>query len=72
MNDSYLIPVCKKGKYPTIKKYIGRSYEDVIEKIINDYLPDDEDYPDSWKEFVKIMTSHNIYFGEISIVEEWS
>ena len=69
MDNKYLYPVDDNGNI-YIDTVVASSYKDAKEKIIRQWIEDEEyDAPEEWNDFINYMSEHWIDIGDPTDIE---
>ena len=69
--NTYLIPIYDKSTGIYIEDIKARSLSSAKDVIIDKYLPEDEDFPESWEDFLITMENNRIVIGDIYEISEF-
>lgn len=70
--NTYLIPIYDKSNGNIyIEDVQARSLSAAEDTIIDRYLPEDEDFPNNWEDFLAIMVNNRIVIGDVYEISEF-
>lgn len=70
--NTYLIPIYDKSNGNIyIEDVQARSLSAAEDTIIDRYLPEDEDFPNSWEDFLAVMVNNRIVIGDLYEISEF-
>lgn len=70
--NTYLIPIYDKSNGNIyIEDVQARSLSAAEDTIIDRYLPEDEDFPNNWEDFLAIMVNNRIVIGDLYEISEF-
>ena len=69
--NTYLIPIYDRSTGIYIEDIKARSLSSAEDVIIDKYLPEDENFPESWEDFLATMEDNRIIIGDIYEISEF-
>ena len=70
--NTYLIPIYDKSNGNIyIEDVQARSLSAAEDTIIDRYLPEDEDFPNCWEDFLAVMVNNSIVIGDLFEISEF-